>query len=218
MAHALGNQLYGGDVRAFWRDARDPAIVIEERQERTCLGCVELQRNRWAATTKYVCGTGRQRASTDIYEMRRCKNYSDGMKMTLDQSEQIEELLLNWYRWQIAQSNADLLALWYRPVDRTCREAEIPTDADDLVEESYQWVDDRLAAHVDTCMDDLSNRGTLTAEMRAAISTSMRNKESGYSVWSSGRAGVQHATYQAAKERLLPMFLSRNLVKNTEVV
>ncbi|OUL79881.1 hypothetical protein CA603_32905 [Paraburkholderia hospita] len=200
-------------MRAYWRAARDPAIVLEEKQEKTCLGCNQLERSRWSGTTKYVCSIGMQKASTDVYEMPRCKKYSDGESMTLDQSEQIEELLLNWYRWQMAQSRADLRALWYRPVDRTCREAEIPTDADDLIEESYQWVDDQLAAHVDTCMDDLSHRGTLTADMRAAISTSMRNKEIGQAVWSSGRAGDQHATYQAAKEKLLPLLMQRQLCR-----
>jgi hypothetical protein len=159
-----------------------------------------------------------QKASTDVYEMPRCKKYSDGESMTRDQSEQIEELLLNWYRWQICQSNAELLAHYYRPEDRTCRGYETPAGDDELTEEAYDWVDDQLAAQVDTVMDDLSNRGTLTGEMRAAISTSMRNKESGYSVWSSGRAGDQHTTYQAAKERLLPMLLSRQLIKHSEAV
>lgn len=196
----------------------DPSIVLEIRQEGTCVGCILLERSRWSGTTKYVCSIGKQKASTEWTEMRRCKKYNDGVNMTLDQSEQIEELLLNWYRWQICQSNADLLAHFYRPEDRTCRGYETPAGADELTEEAYDWVDDQLAAQVDTVMDDLSHRGTLTAEMRAAISTSMRNKESGRSVWSSGRAGDQHVTYQEAKERLLPMLTGRHLIKITEAI
>jgi hypothetical protein len=200
-------------MRAYWRDARDPAIVLEEKQSKTCLGCEQLECSRWSGTRKYVCSIGVQKASTDIYGMPRCKKYSDRMTMTLDQSKQIEELLLNWYRWQICQSHAELLALYYRPEDHTCRGYDTPAGADELSEEAYDWVDDQLAAQVDTVMEDLTHRGTLTAEMRAAISTSMRNKESRHAVWSSTRAGDQHASYQAAKECMLPMLLARRLVK-----
>lgn len=205
-------------MRAYWRDARDPAIVLEERQEKTCLGCEQLERSRWSGTTKYVCSIGGQKASTDIYEMQRCKKYSDGVNMTLEQSQQIEELLLNWYRWQIAASDAELMALYYKPVDRTCREAEIPADDEELIEQSYQWVDDQQAAQMDTLMDDLSHRGTLTGEMRAAISTSMRNKQNNHKVWSSPRVLGQHHVYQEAKQAMLPMLILRNLVKIVESV
>ncbi|CAE6811534.1 hypothetical protein R69746_05643 [Paraburkholderia aspalathi] len=205
-------------MRAYWRDARDPAIVLEEKQNATCLGCEQLERSRWSGTTKYVCSIGGQKASTDIYEMQRCKKYSDGVNMTLEQSQQIEELLLNWYRWQIAASDAELMALYYKPVDRTCREAEIPTDDEELIEQSYQWVDDQQAAQMDTLMDDLSHRGTLTGEMRAAISTSMRNKQNGHKVWSSARVLGQHHVYQEAKQAMLPMLILRNLVKIVESV
>lgn len=205
-------------MRAYWRDARDPAIVLEEKQNETCLGCEQLQCSRWSGTRKYVCSSGVQKASTDIYEMRRCKKYSDGVNMTLEQSQQIEELLLNWYRWQICQSNAELLAHYYRPEDRTCRGYETRVDQDELTEEAYDWVDDQLAAQIDTVMDDLSHHGTLTAEMRAAISTSMRNKESGHKVWSSPRVLGQHHVYQSAKLALPPMLLSRHLIKSTEAV
>lgn len=200
-------------MRAYWRDARDPAIVLEEKQNATCLGCEQLECSRWSGARKYVCSIGVQKASTDIYEMKRCKKYSDGTNMTQDQSQQIEELLLNWYRWQRCQSHAELLAHYYRPEDRTCRNYETPTSSDDLADEAYDWVDDQLAAQVDTVMDDLSNRRLLTAEMRAAISATMRNKECGHAVWGSARAGDRHATYQAAKECMLPLLLARRLVK-----
>lgn len=194
-------------------DFRDPAIVLEEKQNRTCLGCNQLERSRWSGTTKYVCSIGMQKASTNVYEMPRCKKYSDGESMTRDQSEQIEELLLNWYRWQICQSNAELLAHYYRPVDHTCRGYETPSDGEELAEDADRWVDNRLAAQVDTCMEDLTHRGVLTGAMRAAISTSMHNKEIGRTVWCSGRVGDQHATYQAAKEQLLKPLTRRNLLR-----
>lgn len=127
--------------------------------------------------------------------------------MTREQSEQIEELLLEWYRWQIRQSHAAKLAHFYRPEDRTCRGYETPSNADDDAEDAYQWADDQQSEQVQLCVD------ALTPEQRAAISTSMRNKECGYQIWSSGRAGDQHATYQAAKERLVPMLISRHLIR-----
>ncbi|NVI06365.1 hypothetical protein [Paraburkholderia youngii] len=131
--------------------------------------------------------------------------------MTRDQSLQIEELLLTWYRWQIRQSHAETLAHFYRPEDRTCRGYVTPSNADEDDQAAYQWADDRQSEQIQLCVD------MLLADQRAAISTSMRNKESGRTVWSSSRAGDQHATYQAAKERLLPMLLSRHLIKITEL-
>lgn len=126
--------------------------------------------------------------------------------MTRDESEQIEELLLAWYRWQIRQSHADILAHFYRPEDRTCRLYETPMTDDELAEAAEQWADDRRSEQVQLCIDQLS------IEERAAISTSMRNKECGRDVWRSGRAGDQHVTYQAAKERVLPMLAVRHLI------
>ena len=131
--------------------------------------------------------------------------------MTPDQSQQIEELLLTWYRWQIRQSHAVQLAHFYRPEDRTCRGYEAPMNEEEIDEQADQWVEDQQAEQVQLCVD------RLCVEQRAAISVSMRNKECGRNVWSNGRAGDQHATYQAAKDALLPMFLSKHLIKIGEV-
>ncbi|KVZ58472.1 hypothetical protein WL21_32515 [Burkholderia ubonensis] len=130
--------------------------------------------------------------------------------MTTDQSQQIEELLLTWYRWQIRQSHAETLSHFYRPEDRTCRGYEAPMSDEELDEQADRWVEDQQAEQVQLCID------MLRAEQRAAISVSMRNKECGRDVWSSGRAGDQHATYQVSKEALLPMLVSRRLVKIEE--
>lgn len=131
--------------------------------------------------------------------------------MTPDQSQQIEELLMTWYRWQIRQSHAETLSHFYRPEDRTCRGYVTPTTDEEDDDDAYQWADDRQSEQVQLCVD------MLAAEQRAAISVSMRNKECGVNVWSSGRAGAQHAIYQAAKVALLPMLISKHLVKIGEV-
>ncbi|MGU7784898.1 hypothetical protein [Burkholderia sp. PU8-34] len=190
-------------------DFRDPAIVLEAKQARTCLGCRELERRRWMGATKFICLLGVQKAALDVYEMRRCKKYDDRMNMTPDQSQQIEELLLTWYQWQIRQSHAETLSHFYRPEDRTCRGYVTPTTDEEDDDATDQWLDDSKSEQVQLCVD------MLPADQRAAISTSMRNKECGRSVWSSGRAGNQHATYQAAKERLLPILIARSLIKVT---
>ncbi|WP_321865706.1 hypothetical protein [Paraburkholderia tropica] len=188
-------------------DFRDPAIVLEEKQNRTCLGCAQLERNRFAGVTKFVCLLGVQKAALDVYEMRRCKKYVDRMNMTPEQSQEIEEILLTWYRWQIRQSHAETLAHFYRPADRTCRGYVTPASTEEDDEDAYQWADDRQSEQVQLCVDRLA------PEQRAAISVSMRNKECGRDVWSSTRAGAQHVVYQAAKECLLPLLTARHLIR-----
>lgn len=193
-------------------DYRDPAIVLERKQARTCLGCCQLDRHSWAGVTKYVCLLGVQKAALDAYEMRRCKKYVDRMNMTPDQSQEIEEILLIWYRWQIRQSHAATLSHFYSPEDRTCRRYVTPSSPDEEGEDVYRLADDLQSEQVQLCVDRLA------PEQRAAISVSLRNKECGRTVWSSGRAGDQHATYQAAKDRLLPMFVAQNLMHVREKV
>lgn len=56
-------------------DYRDPAVVLEEKQGRTCLGCEQIKKETWLGTTKFVCRIGMQKASTDVYEMPRCKKF-----------------------------------------------------------------------------------------------------------------------------------------------
>ncbi|WP_371879884.1 hypothetical protein [Caballeronia sp. S22] len=131
--------------------------------------------------------------------------------MTEVENEQIEHLLLENYRWQIRQSHAATLAHFYRPADRTCRGYETPAGEDDE-DDGYGWADDRQAEEVQMCID------ALPLEQRAAVSTTMRNKECGRQVWSSMRAGDQHVAYQAAKQRLMPMFASRGLMQTIRAV
>lgn len=56
-------------------DYRDPAIVLEERQNSTCLGCELIRKETWLGRTKYVCRIAVQKASADVYEMVRCKKF-----------------------------------------------------------------------------------------------------------------------------------------------
>ncbi|MDR8920535.1 hypothetical protein [Burkholderia multivorans] len=168
---------------------------------------LEDRLDNWGAKVRLPRLLGVQKAALDVYEMRRCKKYDDRKNMTPDQSQQIEELLMTWYRWQIRQSHAEILSHYYRPEDRTCRGYVTPTTDEEDDENAYQWADDRQSEQVQLCIDNLA------ADQRAAISVSMRNKECGRDVWSSIRARAAHATYQAAKAALLPMLISKQLIK-----
>ncbi|QNB13448.1 hypothetical protein G5S35_17620 [Paraburkholderia tropica] len=56
-------------------DFRDPAIVLEEKQSRTCLGCEQIDKQTWCGSSKFVCLIGAQKSSRDVYEMQRCKKF-----------------------------------------------------------------------------------------------------------------------------------------------
>lgn len=128
--------------------------------------------------------------------------------MTLDESQQTEELLLAWHRWQDT----------YRPALKmpgcapACREYRTgiqwltPKDRAELADQKIQKAN---SEQVDVCVD------TLTWQHRAAIQTSMRNKRVGHDVFSNPRLTPEelHALYQSAKALLFPMFLSRGLIK-----
>ncbi|TDV04672.1 hypothetical protein [Paraburkholderia caballeronis] len=60
-----------------WRDADDPCLVLQRKQERTCAGCALLTVQACLGARKFVCRRGKQKASTDIQEMRRCKAYAE---------------------------------------------------------------------------------------------------------------------------------------------
>jgi hypothetical protein len=137
-----------------------------------------------------------------------------GFAMTQDQSEQVEELLLAWHRWQDS----------YRPqlgaprCSPTCREYEIPAKSQTDQERS-EAVDAKIFKRngetVDACVDALPRW-----EHRAAIQTSMTNKRAGYSVFKNPRLTPEqsHEFYQEAKSLLLPKFVTRGLIKVMEAV
>jgi hypothetical protein len=55
---------------------QDPCVVLEQKQNATCLSCVQLVSSQWGGTRKFVCSTGQQKASIDIYEMRKCRKFT----------------------------------------------------------------------------------------------------------------------------------------------
>ncbi|MBB5414087.1 hypothetical protein [Paraburkholderia atlantica] len=133
--------------------------------------------------------------------------------MTQDQSDQIEELLLAWHRWQSTYSEK----LGMPRCSPTCREYEIPAK-NQTDQERSEAVDAKIFKRngeaVDACVDALPRW-----EHRAAIQTSMTNKRAGYSVFSNPRLSPEqsHAFYQEAKSLLLPKFEARGLIKIMEV-
>lgn len=70
-------------------DYRDPVIILEERQSRTCIGCQSLIVNEWMGVKKFVCRVGRQKASTNIAEMRRCRCYIETGRATVGVKEKV---------------------------------------------------------------------------------------------------------------------------------
>ncbi|CAH2910545.1 MAG: hypothetical protein CPSOU_1805 [uncultured Paraburkholderia sp.] len=133
--------------------------------------------------------------------------------MTQDQSEQIEALLLGWHRWQDVYSPQ----LGMPRCSPTCREYEIPTASLDAKERA-EIVDVKIwkknSEAVDVCVD------TLQWQERAALQTNLRNKRAGYEVFKNPRLSPAelHYLYQGAKEKLLPQFAARGLIKVVEVV
>ena len=133
--------------------------------------------------------------------------------MTLDESSQVEDLLLAWHRWQDA----------YRPAlgagrcDPTCREYR----------SGNQWLDAKERAEIADAKIWKANSeiveclvDTLSWQHRAALQVSLKNKRLGYSVWGNSRltAEESHRLYQEAKELLLPMLFSRGLIKPEPIV
>lgn len=133
--------------------------------------------------------------------------------MTLDESQQIEDLLQTWYGWQESQSVADVLTHWFRREDHTCRGYVTPQSTEDQEEANEAWIDAARSEQVQLCVDELP------IELRAAIQITMMIKASGgVAVWRSNRVDDRHRSYQAAKHALWPMMLARDLVKPMPVV
>ncbi|MBN3848641.1 hypothetical protein G3N58_17690 [Paraburkholderia sp. Ac-20342] len=128
--------------------------------------------------------------------------------MTLDESLQVEELLLGWHRWQDA----------YRPAlsgprcDPTCRNYR-SGDARLTDKEQAELADTKIwmanSEKVEVCVE------TLTWQHRASIQMSMANKRIGRDVFSNPRIPKEeaHRLYQEAKELLFPKFFARGLIK-----
>lgn len=70
-------------------DYRDPAIIVEERQNRTCAGCHSLIQQEWLGVRKFVCRFGKQKGSSEVADMRRCRQYSETGRDTVGVKEKI---------------------------------------------------------------------------------------------------------------------------------
>lgn len=135
--------------------------------------------------------------------------------MTIDESNQIEELLGEWYDWQAGY----VPSLGYGRVDPSCRgfsEDERILTADERSEEAGRKAAKKRAEQVDVCVD------ALTWQERAAIQRHMKakqigamNEACGAKVWSNPRGpnlSDAHASYQATKEALYPRVKARGLL------
>lgn len=129
--------------------------------------------------------------------------------MTLDESNQVEELLLSWHRWQDS----------YRPAlgapkcDPTCRDYR-SGDTRLTDKEQAELADAKIwkanSEKVEACIDGLPSW-----QHRASIQMSMANKRIGRDVFSNPRIPKDeaHALYQEAKQLLFPKFFARGLIK-----
>lgn len=134
----------------------------------------------------------------------RLEQLFNGDPMTLDESEQIEELLEIWYDYEAS----------YRPalgaprISPSCREyigGEGGYDADgDAVDEA---LDKATAEAVAVCVDELE------LMQRAAIQVHMRNKYAKASVHRNPRIEDQHNAYKGAKAALLEKLKAKGLIR-----
>ncbi|UEP49637.1 hypothetical protein LMA00_07775 [Burkholderia ambifaria] len=137
------------------------------------------------------------------------------MNMTVDESNQIEELLGEWYAWQAGYTPG----LGYGRVDPTCRgfsESDRAVTADERAEEADRKAAKRRAEQVDLCVDALTwqERAAIQRHMKAKAIGAM-NGACGAKVWSDPRKvdlSTAHAHYQSAKEALYPRLKLRGLL------
>ncbi|MGN8188241.1 hypothetical protein ACTJLD_19875 [Burkholderia sp. 22088] len=135
--------------------------------------------------------------------------------MTIDESNQIEELLGEWYDWQAGY----VPSLGYGRVDPSCRgfsEDERTQTSDERSEEADRKAAKKRVEQVDVCVD------ALTWQERAAIQRHMKakrigtmNDACGANVWSNPRGFDQpdaHASYQTAKDALYLRVRARGLL------
>ncbi|KVL39801.1 hypothetical protein [Burkholderia sp. MSMB1835] len=136
--------------------------------------------------------------------------------MTIDESNQIEELLGEWYDWQAGY----VPSLGYGRIDPSCRgfaESEYTLTADERSEEVDRKAAKKRAEQIDVCVDALTwqQRASIQRHMKAKRIGAM-NEACGVTVWSNPRdldLSDAHASYQAAKEELYPRVKARGLLR-----
>jgi len=135
--------------------------------------------------------------------------------MTIDESNQIEELLNEWYAWQAGYT----LRLGYGRVDPTCRgfsESDRAVSADDRAEEADRKAAKRRAEQVDLCVDELpwQERAAIQRHMKAKTVDAM-NRACAASVWHDARIYGQpnmHELYQQAKRSICMQLRRRGVL------
>jgi hypothetical protein len=58
-----------------WRDADDPARVLERKQNRSCKNCAHVRREEYLGRIKWLCRKAVQPAKPDVLDMERCKKF-----------------------------------------------------------------------------------------------------------------------------------------------
>jgi len=56
-------------------DYRDPAIVVEERQNASCKSCAHIRREEYLGRVKWLCRKAMQPSKADVLEMRKCRKF-----------------------------------------------------------------------------------------------------------------------------------------------
>ena len=129
------------------------------------------------------------------------------LDMTQDESEQVDEILMNWYFWTLRYKpklGAPSRATYYTTPDS----GEVHTDSED--------VDDRIASEqasqIDTCISNL------IWQQRSAVDVHCANRHSGNKVMKNPRIdkAAHVAFYREAKALLLPMFRRRGMIRETD--
>jgi hypothetical protein len=197
LADALGYQFHGGHVTAR------PSLAYGDPLEylmRSCHGCLHEERISIAGSVRMICALDKKHG-------KRCGAHLEKRPMTLDESNQIEELLTAWYDWQ----RGYFPQLGAGRVDPTCRgfaESDRHSTIDERTEAAERKAQKKRAEQVDLCVD------ALTWQQRAAIQTHMRNKAVGVQVWRNARFDIEqtHVLYQEAKFALLPALCRRGLL------
>lgn len=135
--------------------------------------------------------------------VKRKPSIEDIFMMTQDESEQVENLLDTWYRYE----SAYIPALGAPRVSPSCRGHD-PGDIFDSGDERDAKLEKVTAEAVSACLDELHYLE------RASIQLHMRNKVK--SVHRNPRLGdpeQAHTKYHQAKERLFPYLKKKGLIK-----
>lgn len=135
------------------------------------------------------------------------RNQFKGEEMTLDESNQVEELIEIWYRWAM-RYKPKLGAPRISAYGRGARSSDTYVDS----EEIDSRIENDKAEQIDACLDNLP------WEKRSAVDVHACNKAAGNKILKNPRLSHEqhHIEYQAAKELLLPMLRKRGMIRDID--